>query len=66
MDQNIYRNIEYDTWSEHRKEQRLNTWYFSNNHFKVNFLFLYSNVENVKKKNFSFNIGWYQMFGKNT
>lgn len=36
LDPDIYRNIEYDSWSEMRKEQRLRYWYSSGNYFQVN------------------------------
>ncbi|XP_065169785.1 protein ovarian tumor locus-like isoform X2 [Atheta coriaria] len=31
LDPSIYRNIEYDTWTEMRKEMRLGDWYYGDN-----------------------------------
>lgn len=35
LDQNIYRNIEFDSWSEVRRELRYQTWYFDQNCLQV-------------------------------
>uniref|UniRef100_A0A1A9V0H8 OTU domain-containing protein n=1 Tax=Glossina austeni TaxID=7395 RepID=A0A1A9V0H8_GLOAU len=35
LDSNMYRNIEFDTWSEIRKEMKLQNWYSGDSNFKV-------------------------------
>uniref|UniRef100_A0A1A9W929 OTU domain-containing protein n=1 Tax=Glossina brevipalpis TaxID=37001 RepID=A0A1A9W929_9MUSC len=35
LDSNMYRNIEFDTWSEIRKEMKLQNWYNGDSNFKL-------------------------------
>lgn len=35
LDPNMYRNIEFDSWNEMRKEMKLQNWYNGDSNFKV-------------------------------
>lgn len=39
LDPDIYRNIEFDSWSDYRKELRSKNWYTGGSNFQVKFIF---------------------------
>lgn len=51
LDPDIYRNIEFDSWSDFRKEARSKAWYMGGSNFQVillnyNFTQIYANKKN--------------------
>lgn len=41
LDPNMYRNIEFDSWNEMRKESKLQNWYHGDTNFKVRYITAY-------------------------